>query len=104
MRHKGPPLGSGGPLTHGTSATVTATVWAYSAYSNDALDLYYAANANSPSWVFIRTIVPTKAGAQNSSATSSLFPLAAFRLCARNSASWEERPRVLVAPITITTT
>jgi subtilase family serine protease len=63
---------SGGPLTHATTATVTATVWAYSAYTTDALDLYYAANANSPSWVFIKTIVPTKAGAQSLSATFTL--------------------------------
>jgi kumamolisin len=61
-----------GPLTHGTTATVTATVWAYSGYTSDALDLYYTANANSPSWVFITTIVPTKAGAQSLSATFTL--------------------------------
>jgi leucyl aminopeptidase len=61
-----------GSLTHGTTATVTATVWAYSAYTSDALDLYYAANANSPSWVFIKTIVPTKAGSQSLSATFTL--------------------------------
>jgi subtilase family serine protease len=63
---------SGGPLTHGTTATVTATVWAYSAYTTDALDLYYTANAASPSWVLIRTIKPTKAGAQSLSATFTL--------------------------------
>ena len=63
---------SGGALTHGATATVTASVWAWSGYTSDALDLYYAANANSPSWVFIKTIVPTKAGAQNLSATFTL--------------------------------
>ena len=63
---------SSGSLTHGTTATVTATVWAYSGFTSDALDLYYAANANSPSWVFIKTIVPTKAGAQSLSATFTL--------------------------------
>jgi subtilase family serine protease len=63
---------SGGALTHGTTATVTATVWAYSVFTADALDLYYTADANSPSWVFIRTIVPTKAGAQTLSATFTL--------------------------------
>ncbi|MGA7895153.1 MAG: hypothetical protein WCA49_18185, partial [Candidatus Sulfotelmatobacter sp.] len=63
---------SGGALTHATTATVTATVWAYSGYTSDALDLYYTANANSPSWVFIKTIVPTKAGAQSLSATFTL--------------------------------
>jgi len=63
---------NGGPLTHGTTATVTATVWAWSGYTSDSLDLYYAANANSPSWVFIKTIKPTKAGAQSLSATFTL--------------------------------
>jgi len=63
---------SGGALTHGTTATVTATVWAWSGYTSDSLDLYYAANANSPTWVFIKTIKPTKAGAQTLSATFTL--------------------------------
>ena len=63
---------SSGALTHGTTATVTATVWAWTGFTSDALDLYYAANANSPSWVFIKTIVPTKAGAQSLSATFTL--------------------------------
>ena len=63
---------SGGPLTHGTRATVTATVWAYSGYTSDALDLYYAANANNPSWIHIKTIVPPRAGAQTLSATFTL--------------------------------
>jgi bacterial leucyl aminopeptidase len=61
-----------GPLTHATTATVSATVWAWSGYTSDSLDLYYAANANSPSWVFIGTIKPTKAGAQTLSATYTL--------------------------------
>ncbi len=63
---------SSGALTHATTATVAATVWAWSGYTSDALDLYYAANANSPSWVLIKTIVPTKAGAQTLSATFTL--------------------------------
>ncbi len=63
---------SGGALTHATAAKVTATVWAYATYASDALDLYYAANANSPSWTLIKTIVPTKAGAQSLSATFTL--------------------------------
>ena len=63
---------SSGSLTHGTTATVTATVWAWSGFTSDSLDLYYAANANSPSWVFIKTIKPTKAGAQSLSTTFTL--------------------------------
>ncbi|MFZ1006461.1 MAG: S53 family peptidase, partial [Candidatus Sulfotelmatobacter sp.] len=63
---------SSGSLTHGTTATVSATVWAYAGFTSDALDLYYAANANSPSWTFIKTIVPTKAGAQTLSTNFTL--------------------------------
>jgi leucyl aminopeptidase len=59
-------------LTHGKTVTVTATVWAYSGFSSDALDLYYSASATTPSWVFIKTIVPTAAGAQALSATFTL--------------------------------
>jgi subtilase family serine protease len=61
-----------GSLTHATSATVTATVWAYTGFTSDALDIYSAANANSPSWVFVKTIVPTKAGSQTLSTTFTL--------------------------------
>ena len=63
---------SGGALTHGTTATVTATVWAWNTGSADALDLYYAANANSPTWVLIGTIVPSAGGAQSISRTYTL--------------------------------
>jgi len=59
-------------LTHGKTVTVTATVWAYSSFTSDALDLYYTANANSPSWTFIKTIVPTGAGVQSLSTTFTL--------------------------------
>src|SRR5258706_741025 len=62
----------GGALTHGTSVTVTATVWAWNTGSSDALDLYYTANANSPSWVLIGTIVPPAGGAQAISRTYTL--------------------------------
>ena len=61
-----------GNLTHGASATITATVWAYSTGSSDALDLYYAPNANSPTWTFIKTIVPPAGGKQALSATFTL--------------------------------
>jgi leucyl aminopeptidase len=63
---------SSGNLTHGQTATVTATIWAWSGYTSDALDLYYSASATSPNWVFIKTITPTKAGAQSLSATFTL--------------------------------
>jgi leucyl aminopeptidase len=51
---------------------VTATVWAYSSFTSDALDIYYTANANSPTWTLIGTIVPTASGAQTLSSTFTL--------------------------------
>jgi hypothetical protein len=63
---------SGGNLTHGTTATVTATVWAWTGFTSDHLDLYFAANANSPVWTLIGTITPTAAGAQTISRTFTL--------------------------------
>ena len=61
----------GGPLTAGKVARITATVWAYSASSN-ALDLYSAPNANSPTWTFLNTIVPSGTGAQTLTTTFAL--------------------------------
>jgi len=56
----------------GKSVRVEATVWAYSTFSADKLDLYSAANANSPAWTLIGTLSPTAAGAQTLSATYTL--------------------------------
>ena len=54
----------GTALARGKTVTIEATVYAYSSYSSDKLDLYYAPNASSPSWTFIGTVSPTKAGSQ----------------------------------------
>lgn len=62
----------GTALTQGKTAKVTATVWAYSTFTSDAVDLYYSANATTPTWVFIATIAPPAAGAQALSATFTL--------------------------------
>ncbi len=59
-------------FTEGDTVRIDATVYAWSTGSSDALDLFYAANANSPSWVFIGTIVPPGGGAQTLSATYTL--------------------------------
>ncbi len=65
---------NGGALTAGNTVTVTATVWTYatSGSSKDSLDIYYAANANSPSWVLVKTIAPTTTGASTLSTTYTL--------------------------------
>jgi hypothetical protein len=60
----------GSPLAAGKTVKVTATVWAYG--TTDALDLYSAANANSPSWVLLSTITPSAAGAQTLSTSFTL--------------------------------
>lgn len=62
----------GTSLSAGKVVRVEATVWAYSSYTADKLDLYYASNAASPSWTFLTTITPTGAGAQVLSATYTL--------------------------------
>ncbi len=62
----------GADFAPGVTVTVQATVWAWSTASADALDLYYAANANSPTWTLIGTIVPTAGGQQTLSATYTL--------------------------------
>src|SRR5262249_2941111 len=52
----------GSPMALGKTVRIEATVWAYSGYTSDKLDLYYAANAASPSWTFLTTLTPPAAG------------------------------------------
>ena len=56
----------------GKQVRVEATVWAWSGYTSDHLDLYYAADATSPSWTLIASVDPTAAGSQVLSATYTL--------------------------------
>jgi hypothetical protein len=71
----------GGNFAAGKSVRVEATVWAYSSYGDDRLDLYYAPDADNPTWTLIQTLSPTVGGAQTLSATYSLpaGPLQAVR-------------------------
>jgi hypothetical protein len=62
----------GTPLAVGKNVRVLATVWAWSGYTADKLDLYYASNALAPTWHFIATITPPAAGAQVLSASYTL--------------------------------
>ncbi len=62
----------GSALAAGKTVTITATVWAWTTPSADHLDLYYAANANSPTWTFIATLTPTAAGSQTLTANYTL--------------------------------
>jgi hypothetical protein len=56
----------------GKTVKVEATVWAWTTPSSDHLDLYYAANATSPSWTLIGTLTPAAAGSQVLSANYAL--------------------------------
>jgi hypothetical protein len=56
----------------GKTVRVEARVWAWTTPSSDHLDLYYAANAASPTWTLIGTLTPAAAGAQVLSATYAL--------------------------------
>ena len=58
----------GQDFSEGATVEIDATVWAWSTGSSDTLDLYYAADANNPTWVFITSIVPPAGGAQTLSA------------------------------------
>ena len=65
------------------------TVWAYSGYSSDHLDIYYAPNANAPVWTLLATLTPTGAGKQTLTApvTLSAGSLQAVRAAFRYSGS-----------------
>ncbi len=62
----------GSDMTEGATVRIDATVYAWNTGSQDTLDLYYAADANSPSWVFITSIGTPAGGVQTLSATYTL--------------------------------
>jgi aqualysin 1 len=62
----------GSNLAPGKTVQIEATVWAWSTGASDSLDLYYAANANNPQWVYLTTIVPPVGGAQTLTAQYTL--------------------------------
>jgi 5-hydroxyisourate hydrolase-like protein (transthyretin family) len=56
----------------GKAVQVEATVWAWSDPSTDSLEIYQAADANSPVWTLVATLTPTAAGTQTLSTTYTL--------------------------------
>ncbi len=56
----------------GATVLIEATVWAWNTGSEDNLDLYYAADATNPSWVYITTLPTPTGGAQTLSTTYTL--------------------------------
>ncbi|WP_243336959.1 Ig-like domain-containing protein [Anaeromyxobacter soli] len=51
-------------LKEGGAVRIEAKVWATASYVTDALDVYVAPNALSPSWRWVATLTPTRAGLQ----------------------------------------
>lgn len=62
----------GGLLSRGAAARIDVVVYAYAGYTSDFLDLYYAEDANQPSWTLLGTLAPTQAGLQTLSTTFTL--------------------------------
>ncbi|WP_224365613.1 Ig-like domain-containing protein [Hyalangium versicolor] len=54
----------GGPFLPGKTVTVDATIWAYTVFASDHLDLFYATDASNPQWTLLTTLEPTQANAQ----------------------------------------
>jgi len=54
----------GGALRIGAAVTLEASVFAYSSYTEDSLDLFIATNAGAPEWQPLTTLVPSGAGHQ----------------------------------------
>jgi PKD repeat protein len=64
----------GTPMAPGKTVRIDVTVFAYSVFTSDKLDLYYAADANNPAWTYLTTLAPTGAGARVLSTTYTLPP------------------------------
>jgi hypothetical protein len=62
----------GSSFSPGDAVRIDTTVWAYSDYASDHLDLFYAADASNPAWTYITTIEPFTPGAQQLSAVYTL--------------------------------
>ena len=83
---------------------IDATVWAWmGGPGQDRLDLYYAANATSPTWVYVGTLTPPAAGVQVLSATYTLPNGATQAVRARSATRAWSRPAARAAGPTTTT-
>ena len=59
----------GSDFAAGRTVEIEATVWAWASPTTDHLDLYYAADANNPTWVYLTTLTASVVGEQTLSAT-----------------------------------
>ena len=89
-------------MGQGSIVRINATVWVADA-AQDALDLYYATDANSPAWVFIGTLVPRAEGAQVLTTLFRLKP-GIFKRCGPTSARAARSRRAAPEVMTITMT
>ncbi|WPB73030.1 Ig-like domain-containing protein [Archangium violaceum] len=81
----------GTPFAPGKEVKVDVTVWV-SSTANERLDLFYAEDANAPSWTYLTTLTPTSTGARVLS-TTYLLPsgsLQALRAVYRSGGSTSE--------------
>jgi aqualysin 1 len=62
----------GSPMAPGKTVRITATVFAWSTGTSDALDLYYAADATNPNWTLLTTLTPPGGGVRVLTATYTL--------------------------------
>ena len=62
----------GSNFAPGKTAKIDVTLWAWTDPTRDHLDLYYAADATNPSWIYLTTLHPTVAGNQLLSTTYAL--------------------------------
>ncbi|WP_235217074.1 Ig-like domain-containing protein, partial [Archangium violaceum] len=81
----------GTPFAPGKEVKVDVTVWV-SSIANERLDLFYAEDANAPSWTYLTTLTPTSTGARVLSTTYLLPPgsLQALRAVYRSGGSTSE--------------
>ena len=63
----------GSALGPGKTVTIETTVWVFSTGS-DRLDVYYAADATSPSWTFVATLAPTASQVSQVLSTTFVLP------------------------------
>ena len=54
----------GADMAEGATVEIEATVYAYSTGASDTADFYYAADANSPNWTYIGSVVSPGGGVQ----------------------------------------
>jgi subtilisin family serine protease/PKD repeat protein len=71
-----------GPLREGGPFRIEATVWAYTGFTSDKLDLYMSRQVSPPIWTLVSTLTPTKAGAQTITA-DTVLPVGVSRVAVR---------------------